>query len=183
MNNKLGSKQGSRHPSPDLSNDITKIIQSLRTHHVYYEEPGRTIEGDKAEVPNIQVVVFNAIGPALKDYNTMFTRLQARQLNTPLIGAEYMPTSRATRPLVTSRDSDSGREHGSECGAGGGRVGTTLDEGDVTNVDGSGTDMLGEDQFKRDLDIWDEDTGKDSDSLFEQILFSLEEFRDVDIDS
>ncbi|KAI0075724.1 hypothetical protein K474DRAFT_1599390, partial [Panus rudis PR-1116 ss-1] len=91
LNEALGSKQGNKHQTPELDNDIRELVKSLRMHKVYVIERGRTIEGDKAEVPNVQSVGLNHIEEPLCSYNTEFERMRHRRRMTPLIGDPLIP--------------------------------------------------------------------------------------------
>ncbi|OCH88890.1 hypothetical protein OBBRIDRAFT_805101 [Obba rivulosa] len=57
INGTLGSKQGSRHHTPELEKDILKLRRSMREHNIYQVERGRTIDYEKdderAAMPNI----------------------------------------------------------------------------------------------------------------------------------
>ena len=86
INHDLGSRQGSKHASPDLSRDINELMKSLREHRVYTVERGRVIEGEKALVPNLVSSGLRALPKPLREYNSTFLKLQARRRMTPLIG-------------------------------------------------------------------------------------------------
>ncbi|TFK65150.1 hypothetical protein BDN72DRAFT_962706 [Pluteus cervinus] len=88
LNDGLGSYQGTRHAPPDLSNDISLIMESLTEHKVYEIIPGRMI--DKDDVPTkdivtvgIEALTDNSKNP-LKEYNEAFVRLQRRRKITPV---------------------------------------------------------------------------------------------------
>ncbi|KAI0069829.1 hypothetical protein K474DRAFT_1747000 [Panus rudis PR-1116 ss-1] len=113
LNEALGSKQGNKHQTPELENDIRELIKSLRMHSVYSIERGRTIEGDKAQVPNVQAVGLNQIAEPLQNYNDEFERTRRRRRMTPLIGDPLIP--RSYSPVVLELDGDnSDSETGSE---------------------------------------------------------------------
>lgn len=86
MNQDLGSRQGSRHSSPDLSKDIVELMRSLHEHRVYCYEGGRVIEGENTEVRNVVTAGLRNLHKPLADYNNMFSRLQEQRRRTPLIG-------------------------------------------------------------------------------------------------
>ncbi|KAI0073016.1 hypothetical protein K474DRAFT_1604071 [Panus rudis PR-1116 ss-1] len=86
MNQELGSRQGTKHTTPDIWRDINELMKSLHEHSVYRFEAGRTIPGDKAEVPNLFTVGLDALKKPLKDYNIAFQKLQARRRMKPLLG-------------------------------------------------------------------------------------------------
>ena len=87
MNNALGAKLGQKHHSPDLSKDIRKILESLRAKAVYEVKPGRTIENNKPEVPNIATLGIRALAGPLREYNERFEQLRERYKESPLIGS------------------------------------------------------------------------------------------------
>ncbi|KAJ3492391.1 hypothetical protein NLI96_g67 [Meripilus lineatus] len=86
INSGLGSHQGSKHSSPDLWNDISVIMKSLREQRVYEINPGRTIPGAKVEVINIVEKGLNLLPKSINDYNVEFQTWQRRHLRRPLIG-------------------------------------------------------------------------------------------------
>ncbi len=89
INDTLGSQQGSKHHVPDLSHDIHELMKSLRTHRVYSQEPGRTIEEDKAEVQDVLAEGMQSLAVPLREYNSMFNRLRIRRRVRPLIGQPW----------------------------------------------------------------------------------------------
>lgn len=99
INNDLGSRQGSRHSSPDLSRDIQELVKSLREHRVYVPEPGRVIESDKSTVPNVISVGLHTLPTPLREYNEAFSKLRERRRMVPLIGT---PTSHRPKPSSPS---------------------------------------------------------------------------------
>lgn len=86
MNNTLGEKLGQKHHTPDLSKDIRKLLESLRDKAVYEIHPGRSVENDNAEVPNIVTAGLQALSGPLRDYNEHFEQLREQYRQTPLIG-------------------------------------------------------------------------------------------------
>lgn len=86
MNDTLGSRLGQKHHTPDISKDIRKLLDSLRTKAVYEVQPGRTVENAKAEVPNIVTSGFRALAGPLREYNERFERMQRRYQDKPLLG-------------------------------------------------------------------------------------------------
>ncbi|KAI0071880.1 hypothetical protein K474DRAFT_1577171, partial [Panus rudis PR-1116 ss-1] len=85
INNELGSRQGSKHASPDLSQDIAELMKSFREHSVYEIERGRTIDGEKVEVTNILAAGLEMLQKPLNEYNEGFQTLQARRRRQPLV--------------------------------------------------------------------------------------------------
>ncbi|KAK7692084.1 hypothetical protein QCA50_005491 [Cerrena zonata] len=103
INADLGSRQGSKHTSPDLANDISAIIKSLREYRVYEIEHGRVIDSDKSSVPNIVASGLEALLGPLREYNDMFRKLQERRRMTPLIYEPGMvPTHARTSNIPPS---------------------------------------------------------------------------------
>lgn len=86
MNNTLGSNLGQKHSAPDLSKDIRKLIESLREKAVYVVRPGRTVESNTPEVPNIVTTGLQALSGPLRDYNEQFSQLREQFRAQPLIG-------------------------------------------------------------------------------------------------
>ncbi|KAI0077522.1 hypothetical protein K474DRAFT_1595949, partial [Panus rudis PR-1116 ss-1] len=85
INQELGSRQGSKHASPDLWRDITELMKSFHEHSVYQVEQGRTIDGEKAEVTNILAAGVEMLQKPLDEYNEAFKTLQARRRREPLV--------------------------------------------------------------------------------------------------
>lgn len=85
INEKLGSKQGSKHHSPDLTRDIQELMKSLRRYHVYEKQPDQVIEGPRAMVQDVIVTGLRDLRKPLDDYNSLFTWLRARHRVRPLI--------------------------------------------------------------------------------------------------
>lgn len=56
----------------------------LEEHNVFGLEPGRVIEGEDREVPNVITAGLNQLHGPLTDYNRMFAQLQRRRRMTPL---------------------------------------------------------------------------------------------------
>ena len=84
MNKELGSHQGSRHETPNLWNDIQVLMDLLQEQAVYKLESGRTVPGEKAVVPNIAAVGFNALYDPLSEFNANIRKLQSRMHVTPV---------------------------------------------------------------------------------------------------
>ncbi|KAJ3540608.1 hypothetical protein NM688_g6203 [Phlebia brevispora] len=85
INDTLGSKQGKKHHSPDLSFDIAELMKSLRRHGVYSKQPGRTFDDRKAVIPDVLVKGIQEIQKPLTEYNALFERLRRRRRIKPLI--------------------------------------------------------------------------------------------------
>ncbi|KAH9840190.1 uncharacterized protein C8Q71DRAFT_746208 [Rhodofomes roseus] len=87
MNDALGSRLGTTHAAPDLRRDIEELRRSLTDANVYKVTPGRTIDGDKAVVPNVITSGVTQLAGPLREYNAMFARMKKRRRRTsPLVG-------------------------------------------------------------------------------------------------
>ncbi|KAI0071152.1 hypothetical protein K474DRAFT_1582656, partial [Panus rudis PR-1116 ss-1] len=84
INQELGSRQGSKHSSPDLWRDITTLMRSLHEHSVYIQQDGRVIEDEKGAVPNIVARGLEALHKPLQEYNEAFVTAKIRRRNKPL---------------------------------------------------------------------------------------------------
>ncbi|KAI0075557.1 hypothetical protein K474DRAFT_1599581 [Panus rudis PR-1116 ss-1] len=91
LNDTLGSRQGNKHQTPQLDNDIRELMKSLRMHRVYTIEKGRTIDGKKGQVPNVAADGVNPTYASLRAYNTSFERMRQRRRMKPLIGEPVVP--------------------------------------------------------------------------------------------
>ncbi|KAI0350723.1 hypothetical protein OH77DRAFT_1514255 [Trametes cingulata] len=105
VNRSLGARLGTRHHSPQLHRDISAIRDKLRMHNVYGVEPGRIIEGENREVPNVVTTGLNQLPGPLSDYNRMFTQLQRRRRMTPLADTPLTDGLDATTQSASERDS------------------------------------------------------------------------------
>ena len=103
MNDNLGSRQGSKHAAPDLTNDINTLVESLRRERVYEVQPGRIIPGDKAEVPNVVEKGLIMLAKPLVEFNAEFRKQQIRRRRTPLVGESHLPQS-STAGLASQTD-------------------------------------------------------------------------------
>ena len=104
MNEAFGSRQGNKHAPPDLSKDITVLMNSMQEHEVYTVKPGRQIEGDKAVVPEvISSGAGQIIGP-LTDYNNRFEQLRRRRRLRPLVGAPFAFLDEVPRTHIPHSD-------------------------------------------------------------------------------
>lgn len=100
INHDLGSHQGSKHTSPDLTLDIEELMKSLADHHVYTVEPGRIIDDDSDNpcVPNAVGLGWTQLAGPLADFNNQLRRLQARCRMKPLVGQPYVTSNPEARP-------------------------------------------------------------------------------------
>lgn len=105
INHDLGSHQGSKHTSPDLTLDIEELMKSLADHRVYTVEAGRIIddESDNPCVPNAVGLGWTQLAGPLADFNTQLRRLQARCHMKPLVGQPYVTSNPEARPSSTTR--------------------------------------------------------------------------------
>ena len=106
----LGSHQGSKHSSPDLSDDIEALMDSLESHGVYAHHNGRIIEdmkGNTSIVRDTLTTGLHQLSSPLKDYNELFKTLQARRRLRPLITEKWhalvFKTQQATDTLEIGR--------------------------------------------------------------------------------
>ncbi|KAK1216820.1 hypothetical protein PQX77_020553 [Marasmius sp. AFHP31] len=89
MNASLGSRQGSRHSSVDLQNDIAVLMKSYKENRVYEVQNGRTVNDDDTQVFADNVTkgldaLTNGSNSPLTEYNTDFKRLQKRRRMPPV---------------------------------------------------------------------------------------------------
>ncbi|KAI0078045.1 hypothetical protein K474DRAFT_1674371 [Panus rudis PR-1116 ss-1] len=91
LNDTLGSRQGNKNQTPQVDNDIRELMKSLRMHR------GRTLDGKKAQVPNVAANGVHQVNGPLQSYNESFEPRQAvSRANTPVqdeegdaVGSEY----------------------------------------------------------------------------------------------
>ena len=113
LNTTLGSRQGTKHHTPGLENDVREIVKSLRTHRVYQQEPGRIIESDSPIVPNILVSGLTRLATPLQAYNTAFERFRARLRLRPLIGESLLANNSTQSERHTPEtESEAEESHG-----------------------------------------------------------------------
>lgn len=80
VNGTLGSKQGNRHASADLTKDINILMDSLKQNNVYEEVLGRTIGDDESPAPDVisegyTALTWGAKSP-LRQFNRTINTLQ-----------------------------------------------------------------------------------------------------------
>lgn len=104
----LGSKQGTRHAAPDLTEDIEKLMESLDEREVYRLVLGRIFDDDDVPAPDavtegFQALCFGSSTP-LKDYNKQFLAFQRRRRIRPLVGTSDTVGSnpRSTRSGIST---------------------------------------------------------------------------------
>ncbi|VDC03269.1 unnamed protein product [Peniophora sp. CBMAI 1063] len=91
INSALGSKQGTRHAEPDLSDDIQELMDSLQHHSVYTVKPGRHFDADDDSLVADAVARGHAMlttGPTspLNAFNERFRSLQHQYRVPPVVG-------------------------------------------------------------------------------------------------
>ncbi|VDB97816.1 unnamed protein product [Peniophora sp. CBMAI 1063] len=91
INSALGSKQGTRHAEPDLSEDIQELMDSLQHHGVYTVKPGRHFDADDDSLVADAVARGHAMlttGPTspLDAFNERFRSLQHQYRVPPVVG-------------------------------------------------------------------------------------------------
>lgn len=87
MNDTLGSRLGQKHHTPDISKDLRKLLDTLRSKAVYEIKLGRTVDSAKVEVPNVVTAGFRALAGPLREHNERFERMRRRYRETPLVGS------------------------------------------------------------------------------------------------
>ncbi|KAI0772179.1 hypothetical protein BC629DRAFT_1529829 [Irpex lacteus] len=92
FHNTLGSHQGSKHTTPDLTEDISDLMKSLSTHEVYTRQVSRTNKDSTGKANVVRDIMTNGLEdllPSLREYNSLFNRLRDRRLMTPLISENW----------------------------------------------------------------------------------------------
>ncbi|KAH9015410.1 hypothetical protein EDB84DRAFT_1671051 [Lactarius hengduanensis] len=90
VNSTLGSKQGNRHASADLTKDIKILMDSLKQNDIYEEVLGRTLGDDESPAPDVigegyTALTWGAKSP-LRQFNRLVSTLQRRCGIQPLAG-------------------------------------------------------------------------------------------------
>ncbi|KAH9033154.1 hypothetical protein EDB83DRAFT_2229397, partial [Lactarius deliciosus] len=106
VNNTLGSKQGSRHASADLTKDIKILMDSLEQNNVYKEVLGRTLGDNESPAPDVMgegcsVLTWGVKSP-LQQFNRLISTLQRRRTIQPLVGTALPTQPQETRRLSLS---------------------------------------------------------------------------------
>ena len=96
MNEALGVRQGVKHAEPNLQHDMKELRRSLADANVYRIQPGRTIDGNKAIVPNVVGLGLAHISASLRQYNHMFVQLKHRRQRTSPLVVEPESSDNAT---------------------------------------------------------------------------------------
>ncbi|KAH9002873.1 hypothetical protein EDB84DRAFT_1281682 [Lactarius hengduanensis] len=111
VNSTLGSKQGNRHASADLTKDIKILMDSLKQNDIYEEVLGRTLGDDESPAPDVigegyTALTWGAKSP-LRQFNRLVSTLQRRCGIQPLAGTTLPAQPQETRRLSPSHTVDS----------------------------------------------------------------------------
>ncbi|KAJ7917839.1 hypothetical protein B0H13DRAFT_2231360 [Mycena leptocephala] len=84
INIDLGARQGSKHASPDLADDIDELMDSLAEHEVYVEKEGRVLDDDEKPAPDVLSVGMAALTHGtsttpLAEFNQQFDIMRERR--------------------------------------------------------------------------------------------------------
>lgn len=169
-------------------------MKSLRTHRVYSKEPGRTIEGDSAVIPDVLVVGLHKLPTPLREYNALFDTLRSRRKLKPLIGgtSPLLPlgaqqTQRRPSMGVAPLQPHNTPAHDLTQEGSAEESSDDSDDNDVpesSDSDGSASESEDSDGLEDDLDedegVWR--PGSMSSSDHDKAVFSLQDFEDVALD-
>ncbi|KAI0349403.1 hypothetical protein OH77DRAFT_1465461 [Trametes cingulata] len=165
INSELGSKQGVKHHSPDLTKDIHELMESLRRHGVYSPEQHRPDRDTIQVIPNVLSAGIHALAAPLAEYNAVFRKMQDRRAMVPIIGKSALET------FGVHRD----EECLSSTGVPGGNTEAPEDDpsssGSESESSSNGGDSDGEVRYE----------GVDVDS-FRDVFFALDAAEDVELD-
>ncbi|THU92295.1 hypothetical protein K435DRAFT_820517 [Dendrothele bispora CBS 962.96] len=96
MKSTLGVDIGTKHSTPNLSDDIYQLMKSLDENNVYRVHEGRTIDNSDLPVVDVISVGLQSLKSVsknpLSEYNKTFSRLQVRSRIHPITG-DYSPFS------------------------------------------------------------------------------------------
>ncbi|KAH9174081.1 hypothetical protein EDB89DRAFT_1849372, partial [Lactarius sanguifluus] len=110
VNGTLGSKQGNRHASADLTKDIKILMDSLEQNNVYEEVLSRTLGDDESPAPDVIGEGFTALAwgakSPLQQLNRLISTLQRRYTIQPLVGTALLTQPQETRRLSPSHTVD-----------------------------------------------------------------------------
>ncbi|KAF7345541.1 hypothetical protein MVEN_01572800 [Mycena venus] len=89
MNVELGTQQGSKHATPDLTDNIATLMASLDEHEVYVEKEGRVLDDDEKPAPDVILVGMAALSHSvsttpLAEFNQQFDILREWRRLTPV---------------------------------------------------------------------------------------------------
>lgn len=176
MHEDLGSRQGTKHASPDLERDIAELMRSLKEHNVCVIEPGRTLNEDEI-IPNAASVGLQNIDGPLEEFNEMFSNLQARCRMNPLVGEPYLPTAPGTRNTSDLVEAETELEAIGEAGAG-----AVATEEAIGTFDDSESSQSGSDSVSNGSSVASESSELDDVDGNMDVLFSLDSEDDVALD-
>ncbi|KZP05647.1 hypothetical protein FIBSPDRAFT_703872, partial [Athelia psychrophila] len=103
MNGLLGVDSGTRHEPVDLTTDIPELMVSLDDLHVYREHQFRILDDD--DPPTVDIVtaglqsISDVSNSPLDEFNSAFSKLQARSRLTPVVGGSEHPTHTLAPPI------------------------------------------------------------------------------------
>ncbi|KAH9051116.1 hypothetical protein EDB83DRAFT_2627558 [Lactarius deliciosus] len=110
VNGTLGSKQGNRHASADLTKDIKILMDSLEQNNVYEEVLGRTLGDDESPAPDVIGEGFTALAwgakSPLRQFNRLISTLQRRYTIQPLVGTALLTQPQETLPEFPRSEDD-----------------------------------------------------------------------------
>ncbi|KAK7007004.1 hypothetical protein R3P38DRAFT_3599287 [Favolaschia claudopus] len=111
MNVELGTRQGSKHATPDLAADIAALMASLDEHEVYVEKEGRVLDDDEKPAPDAISVGMAALTHGttttpLAEFNQQFEVLRERRRLTPVADLLSLINAREDPPQTSAVDSD-----------------------------------------------------------------------------
>ncbi|KAK6984118.1 hypothetical protein R3P38DRAFT_3333003 [Favolaschia claudopus] len=109
MNVELGTRQGSKHATPDLAADIAALMASLDEHEVYVEKEGRVLDDDEKPAPDVISVGMAALTHGttttpLAEFNQQFEVLRERRRLTPV--ADLLSLINAREDLLPQTSAD-----------------------------------------------------------------------------
>ncbi|KAK6991557.1 hypothetical protein R3P38DRAFT_3331712 [Favolaschia claudopus] len=113
MNVERGTRQGSKHATPDLAADIAALMASLDEHEVYVEKEGRVLDDDEKPAPDVISVGMAALTHGttttpLAEFNQQFEVLRERRRLTPV--ADLLSLINAREDLLPQDGGDETEE-------------------------------------------------------------------------
>ncbi|TFY77269.1 hypothetical protein EWM64_g6746 [Hericium alpestre] len=112
VNSTLGVKQGNRHVSLDLTDDIDELMGSLRHNNIYSVALGRVFASEDKPAADVVAEGFTSLSwgssSPLAQFNETFIRLQKRRRIRPLVGEVLTasPVPPSLPPAMFSGTSD-----------------------------------------------------------------------------
>ncbi|KAF8195330.1 hypothetical protein K438DRAFT_1827273 [Mycena galopus ATCC 62051] len=109
MNVDLGARQGAKHSSPKLAEDIAALMSSLDEHEVYVEKEGRVLDEDEKPVPDVISVGMAALTHGtsttpLAEFNQQFDILRKWPRLTPVADLFGLINTTSSMPEPTDID-------------------------------------------------------------------------------